>query len=375
MKIEQSSRKKNGIWEYQTINELRDPLVLAFGDRTILESEGIYEELKSFYPNGHIVFGSTAGEILGLSVYENALTLTAIEFENTRYEVVTENIKDHNGVESLGRALANKLPKEDLKHVFVISDGTLINGSDLIKGLESDRSINVPITGGLCGDGSRFEETMASYNEDPKRGEVIAIGFYGDSFEITHGHGAGWTTFGPERTVTKSVGNVLYKIDDQPALELYKRYLGDKARELPKAALFFPMGIQQRNDKAPLVRTILSVDERTQSLVLAGDMPTDSKVQLMMSTTTDIVGGAQIAGEKAMEGRNNHPQLAILVSCVGRRLVLDQRTEDEIEEVMAAVGGHTSIAGFYSYGEMGPLRGSHTCQLHNQTMMLTLLSE
>ena len=193
--------------------------------------------------------------------------------------------------------------------------------------------------------------------------------------EVSYANFGGWTPFGPERTITKSDGNVLFEIDGQPALDLYKKYLGEKAKELPKAALLYPLSVQVNEGSEPVVRTILNIDEISNSMILEGDVPVNSKVQLMMSTTDDIAEGASNAAELAMRGRDKKPELALLVSCVGRKLVLDQRTEEEIEEVMNVIGGQASIAGFYSYGEMAPFAGKNACQLHNQTMTLTLLSE
>ena len=203
----------------------------------------------------------------------------------------------------------------------------------------------------------------------------MAIGFYGDSLEVSYANYGGWTAFGPERTITKSTDNVLYEIDGQPALDLYKTYLGEKAKELPQAALLYPLTVQQHEDAEPLVRTILNIDEEANSMILAGDVPVGSKVQLMMSTMDDIAEGASNAAEFAMQHRQTEPELAILVSCVGRKLVLAQRTEEEIEEVMDVIGGSAKITGFYSYGEMAPFAGKNECQLHNQTMTLTLMSE
>lgn len=375
MKIEQLKRTEEGNWEYIKVNPLNNPLVLVFGDRHLLESDKIYEEVRDLFPDGELVFGSTSGEILGVNVFEKSITVTAIEFEHTTFEVVSENIKDFENVESLGIKISERLDKEKLRHLFVVSDGSLINGSELIEGLESDINFRFSITGGLCGDGARFEKTLASHNANPMQGEVIAIGLYGDSLEVTYGYDGGWTTFGPERTITKSVGNILFEIDGLPALDLYKTYLGEKAKDLPEAALLYPLSVQQHENSEPLVRTILNIDEETNSMILAGDVPMNSKVQLMMSTTNDIAEGAHSAALKAMELRKTKPELALLVSCVGRRLVLDQRTEEEIEEVIDVVGEQAFIAGFYSYGEMAPFTGRNSCQLHNQTMTLTLLSE
>lgn len=375
MKINQARREKNGNWEFNQKSKLARPLVFVFGDRFILESEGIYEEIRELFPDGELVFGSTSGEIMETHVYDETITLTAIEFEKTQFKIVHENVSDFVDIEKMGRAIADQFDKTGLRHLFIVSDGSFVNGSGLIEGLESDKSFNATITGGLCGDGARFEKTLTSYNESPKQGEVVAIGFYGDSLEVSYANYGGWTPFGPERTITKSVGNILYEIDGQPALDLYKTYLGEKAKELPQAALLYPLTVQQSENEEPLVRTILNIDEEANSMILAGDVPVNSKVQLMMCTMDDIAEGASNAAEYAMRDRKKSPELAILVSCVGRKLVLAGRTEEEIEEVMDIVGDQAKITGFYSYGEMAPFAGKNECLLHNQTMTLTLMSE
>ncbi len=375
MKIQQAIKTEKKDWEFTKKEEVKHPLVLIFGDRNLLEERTLYSEIRAMYPKGDLIFGSTSGEILSTNVFENSLTLTAIEFEKTSYKVVRENVKDFPDVETMGQCISEQFGKNKLQHVFVVSDGSLVNGSGLIKGLENNADFEVSITGGLCGDGARFEKTLSSLNESPKQGEVVAVGFYGDDLEVSYANYGGWTPFGPERIITKSEGNVLYEIDGKPALDLYKKYLGEKAEQLPQAALLYPLTVQDRPGSEPLVRTILSIDEEKNSMILAGDVPVNSKVQLMMSTVDDIAQGAAKAACLAMKKRKKNPELALLVSCVGRKLVMDQRTEEEIEEVAEVIGSEATIAGFYSYGEMAPFTESNQCQLHNQTMTLTLLSE
>ena len=377
MKIEQGVKEKNGSWKIKKLLQpLKQPLVLVFGNRFALESESIYQEIRDLYPKGEIVFGTTSGEILENNVYDESIVLTAIEFEKSSFKIVHENMNSHGmNAEELGQGLINKLPKEDLKHTFIISEGTNVNGSSLIKGLESKLGSQVSISGGLCGDDARFERTLASYNENPKEGEVVCIGFYGDTLEITSANYGGWTGFGPQRTITKSKNNILYELDGKPALDLYKLYLGDKAKGLPEAALLYPLSVQMADSKEVIVRTILNINEENNAMILAGDVPEGSKVQLMMSTVDDIAEAAATAGDYAMRDRKTNPELALLVSCVGRKLVMDQRTEEEVEEVIGSIGEKAKIIGFYSYGEMAPFAGQQECKLHNQTMTLTLFSE
>ena len=377
MKIVQAIKKLN---ETFVFNEkrilLKEPLVLVFGNRYMLESEHLYAEVKDLFPNSHIVFGTTSGEIIDDRVLDGTVVLTAIEFEKSSVIIKRSNINDFkNNDHKLGESLMAEFPKENLKHLFIISEGGSVNGSALISGLEMVKNAGISLSGGLCGDDDRFERTLASYNESPKEGEIIAIGFYGKTLEITSSNYGGWTPFGPERIITKSEGNILFELDGKPALDLYKKYLVEKANELPKSALLYRLSVRIEEDSEPLVRTILNIDDNKNTMILAGDVPEGSKVQLMMSSVEDIANGAFHAAELAMNGRKQNPELALLINCIGRKLVMDQRTEEEIEEVKSVIGDDIFISDFYSYGEMAPFRGQNQCKLHNQTMTLTLFTE
>lgn len=250
-----------------------------------------------------------------------------------------------------------------------------MNGSELTQGMNAATEDNLLITGALCGDDGRFEKTLASYNENPKPGEVVAIGLYGESLEVSFSINDGWTPFGPDRVVTKSKGNVLYELDNKPALDLYKKYLGEKSKELPGAALLYPLKVKSDNENHSIVRTILNIDEENHSMILAGNIAEGEKVQLMMTHVDNIVNASELAAENANKIRHHKPELAILVSCIGRKLVLDQRVEEEIEEVIEIIGDQATVCGMYSYGEIAPFNGENNCQLHNQTMTITLISE
>ncbi|SFD04391.1 FIST signal transduction protein [Algibacter pectinivorans] len=377
MKTVQLIKHKNKDWEYvKPKQELNEPLVLVFGNRYMLEDANVYNDIKQLFPDGHIVFASSCAEISSNTVNQESITITAIEFEKSKFIIKTSNVLNADlDSYKTGNDLVNQLPQDDLKYVLVISEGSFINGSQLTKGLSASTKDNVLITGGLCGDDDRFEKTLASYNENPKEGELVAIGFYGDTLEISFSIHGGWTPFGPERVVTKSEGNTLYELDGQPALDLYKSYLGEKAKDLPGAALLYPLNVTSTDENQSIVRSILNIDEAQNAVILAGDIIENSKVQLMMTNVDNIANASERAATQALEYRKNKPELALLVSCIGRKLVLDQRVEEEIEEVIEVIGNDAVISGFYSYGEIAPFHGEVACQLHNQTMTITLISE
>ncbi|MDO5968651.1 FIST C-terminal domain-containing protein [Flavivirga aquimarina] len=377
MKIIQLKKHKNQEWQYLSEKlDLANPLVLIFGNRFMLEEPTVFDEIRDLFPDGHLVFGSTSGDITGESVDDNCITITAIEFEKSHFLIKTSNIltSDLDSFKT-GNELIKQFPTEDLKFVFVVSEGSFVNGSELTKGMGSATSENLLITGGLCGDAARFEKTVASYNENPKSGEIVAIGFYGETIEASFSIYGGWTPFGPERVVTKSKSNVLYELDNQPALDLYKKYLGDKSKDLPAAALLYPLNVKATDGKESIVRTILNINEEDNTMILAGDISENDKVQLMMTNVDNIANASERAARQALEFRKTKPELALLVSCIGRKLVLDQRVEEEVEEVIEVIGKNTTISGFYSYGEIAPFHGYVSCQLHNQTMAITLISE
>ena len=377
MKFQQYEKIKGSQWTLISPKKtvLKKPLVLVFGNRLMLEENSTYDDVRKMFPDGEIIIGSTAGEIIVEKVHEDSITITAIEFEKSNYIVKHSNILDFkkNAV-SIGKHLAQQLPQNNLKHIFIVSEGSFVNGSALINGLEFENT-NTAITGGLCGDDARFEKTLVGYNENPKEGEIIAIGFYGETLEISYAQYGGWTPFGPEREITKSENNILFELDGLPALDLYKKYLGDKANQLPKSALLYPLSLKQKDKKESIVRTILAIDEDKNTMTLAGDVPEGSKVQLMMANIDNIAEGALKAADIGMKTRKNKPELALLVSCIGRKLVMDQRVEEEIEEVIEVIGKQAVVGGFYSYGELAPFHGNKSCELHNQTMTLTLFSE
>jgi hypothetical protein len=379
MKTVQLRRNIDTDWQYLGENiPLSKPLVLVFGNRYLLESNKIYQEIKEIFNDGEIVFGSSAGDISSHSVDDDGITITAIEFEKSSFAIKTVNLKDDNQFVNsyeAGYALIQQFDKENLKYVLVISDGSVINGSQLANGMNKVTNNDILITGALCSDAARFEKTICSYNENPKSGEIVAIGLYGEHLEISFAINDGWTPFGPERIVTKSKDNILYELDHKPALDLYKKYLGEKSKELPAAALLFPLKVKSSNEQESIVRTILNINEKDNSMILAGDIAENSTVQLMMTNVDSIINAAEIAANKANHQREKSPELAILVSCIGRKLVLDQRVEEEVDEVVEVVGNKTTICGLYSYGEIAPFNGENNCQLHNQTMTITLISE
>ena len=378
MKIEQRIWTRTQGWAGASEGDsgIGAQLVLVFGSTSALKATSALDETMASYPGAHLFGCSTGGEILGTKVLDDSVVSTAIEFESTEIQCASVSVNGHGGSFQVGAELARSIPQEGLRHLFVLSDGLRVNGSRLVDGLESALPAAVTVTGGLSGDGERFDETLVVSDGPPESGTVGAVGFYGERFKVGFGSLGGWDPFGPERRITRSTANVLYQLDGRSALDLYKEYLGEHADGLPATGLLFPLSLRTKEGETGVVRTIISIDEQDNSLTFAGNVPEGAYARLMKVNFDRLVDGSMGAAKISRSAIGERPpELAILISCVGRKLVLDQRIEEEVEGVRDVLGGSTPLVGFYSYGEISPFVPGATCQLHNQTMTITTLLE
>ena len=365
--------------ELAKLKQAEPDLIIYFGSRTSLASGAAFEQLKATCPGAMVLGCTTGGQIHEHDAVDDEITGVAIRFDETRIRLVSEMVGSSADSRACGRAIGERLLAPDLAGIFILSDGLNVNGSELVAGITEMIGPHIPLTGGLAGDGSQFEETLVGANCAPRSRMVAGIGFYGNAIRIGHGSAGGWDVFGPWRTVTRSQGNVLFELDGEPALNLYERYLGDEAEGLPGAGLLFPLQIQNPdNADHRIVRTILAVDRDKRSLTFAGDVPQGWSAQLMRGNFEHLSRGAADAARQATEGLADGQAtngVALLVSCIGRRLLMGQRVSEEIEAAGAVLGTQFARLGFYSYGEISPHAVSGICELHNQTMTITTITE
>lgn len=358
------------------LGQARSALVLAFWSPEVDANEPL-ADLQNRFPDAVIVGCSTAGHIVDANVVDSEFVATVVVLQTSEAQATSIQIRGPEHSRQAGQELAaDLLSMRDTppKTVLLISDGLIVNGSELVAGLVSALPDGLPISGGLAGDGAQFTRTFVTIGAEVATGRVVAVGLWGEHLTITYGCAGGWEPFGPIRTITRSKGSTVYELDGQPTLELYRNYLGEKASELPAAALLFPLRIRDPEGPSELARTILAIDDVEQSMRFAGDMPEGWSAQMMRTTIDRLVDGAVDAAEQASQPvPTGADSLALAVSCVGRRLVLGDRTDEELEACLDALGSHTALRGFYSYGEISPADGY--VGLHNQTMTLTTISE
>lgn len=361
--------------DFAELAAVQPNLVLAFGSVQAIAAAAA--PLAHYFPQAHRAGCSTAGEISAAGVADGTLVVTAVHFDSVDVQQSTTVLHGMEDSQAAGVRLAQSLPQEGLRAVIVFGQGVAINGSAVIAGLTSLLEEDVTITGGLAGDGGAFQKTLVLDDAGASSERLVALGLYGDKLQFSHGSFGGWSPFGPARKVTRAHNNVLYELDGESALTVYKRYLGEHAQGLPASGLLFPFAmLGSDHGEMGLIRTILGVDEAQGSLTLAGEIDPDGYLKLMHANTDALVDGAEAAAQAAVAMQQSAGAgLALLISCVGRKLVMGGRVEEEVEAVGEVFGHGATLTGFYSYGEISPFTKSVDCKLHNQTMTVTHIAE
>ena len=378
MKIEQKKWTESGGWkpEFPAMLANSAQLVLVFGSTYLLKVRQKLEKIQSMYPKAYLFGCSTAGEISGAEVSDDTVVITAIHFEHTEIQCVKIKHSEMENSFQAGERLAQDFIKEGLTHVIILASGLCTNGSELVNGLATILPEDVAITGGLSGDGVKFSETLVLYDNEPVTDAITALGLYGDRITVGYGSSSAWEPFGPLRLITHSIENVLYELDGKSAIELYKSYVGNYGKNLQTDSLYFPLCIKTEKGDGSVLRSILALDEQDNCITFAGNVPKGSYAQLTMVNFDALIDGAKDASLKSynMNG-SSPPDLVFLVSCVGRKLVMDQRIEEEVESVLNIMGCQSALCGFYSYGQISPVGPGIRSQLHNHTMTVTTLTE
>jgi hypothetical protein len=366
-----------GSGEFEQTTETADAaFVLYFGPNPVISDPRFLAGIRERCPTAHIL-GCTTGTLIdGADLQDDAALFVAATLDRTTVRLSSADVSVETSRKA-GRRIGQELHSTDLVGVFVLCDSLHVDGAELLAGLRDHLGLDVPISGGLASDGSAFEHTLVGADGPPAERLAAAIGFYGSSFKMSQGCAHGWDDFGPPRTITRAQGNTLYELDGKPALDLYERYLGDDAAELPSSALRFPLLISNPADPTQqVVRTVLDVDKTARTLTFASSIQDGWTARLMRGALDRLAdGAAAAASEAAGSSIQDQGGLAILVSCVGRRIVFGQSAADETEAVASILSPRLQQFGFYSHGEIASANSDSFCGLHNQTMTIVTMQE
>ncbi len=347
-----------------------------FGPNPTIADPAFLAQARALCPNGPIL-GCTTGTLIdGPDLEDDAALLLAVTLKHTAVRIASAPVSVETSRET-GQNIAAQLDAPDLAGVFVLCDSLNVDGSELVAGLRERLGPNVPISGGLASDGADFKRTMVGANAVPAERMAGALAFYGSAFTMSQGCAHGWDHFGPPRRITRAEGNVLFELDGKPALDLYEKYLGVDAADLPGSALRFPLLVSAPSDPLKkVIRTVLDVDRAARTLTFASAIEEGWDARLMRGALDRLAEGAAAAAGEVLAGSSPDDEgFAILVSCVGRRIVFGMSAADEPEAVADVLSSRLRQFGFYSHGEISSANAEAFCGLHNQTMTIVSMQE
>lgn len=379
MKVEQLIWTKDKGWEIVEECGLRGKaqLLLAFADRQLLEGMDKLLDLRHMYSAADIVLCSTAGEIMDIELHDDTISAVAIYFEKSYHKIARLKIDGYSNSYQVGKDLVAQLPTDELKHILLLVDGLSLNGNELARGVYENVPRYVSINGGLAGDSFDFQRTLLGVNRLPESGVCLAIGFYGEDLLIGQGAAGSWEELRQEYVITRSDYNRLYELDHIPASKVYQDKLGEAYRQFNTSPYSFPVEIWADNTRRDsFIRIVKTIDASRNALLMAGDAPQGFSLRILQTNVDLMLKGAKRASEKALRDfPKKNAVLALLINCVGRREILRNRIEEELDTARDILGEQPIMCGFYSYGVIAAWTPYQKPFLQHQTYLLTIFGE
>lgn len=318
---------------------------------------------------------TTDGEISTAGFSNGSAVLAGIATDQINFQVAYTSGISRDG-DWAGRQLAEALSRTS-RHVQVLSDGLTGNGSAIARGMTAVFGPDVPISGGAAGDSRQFKRTWQFIGNRVLSDSAVAIGMSGN-FHVGTGVRSGWFPAGMPRKVTRARGNVVYEFDGEPALAVYRMYLGPLADKLPAIGVQFPFGIVDESlglGKDPILRAPMALSEQDGSVTFAGEVPEGATMVLTTGGLGEslLEASAEAARRALFDLGNSTPAMIFFYSCMARKIVLGPRTGEETSRICSVIGKRVPITGFYTYGEYCPSKRGSECMLHNETATVTVV--
>lgn len=334
-----------------------------------------------------IVGGSAAGEISSFTTFFDGVVVMAIASDQIEFFT---GVGDGVSKDSFraGAMAAEDVLKKSPNHpklFIMLPDGMTGNGAAIVEGVQSVLGKNFPVIGGSLGDDYRFEKTYEYYNDQVLTDSVVGVGLSGN-FSYGFGIKHGWEAVGLPMKVTKAKGTLLQEVDGKAALTIYEEHFGKEADELireplARMAYTYPLGQKVEGSDELLIRDPVRANEKGE-ITMASAIPEGTEIYLMIGDRDRAIQAAKDAAENAMaqlEGRA--PRFVVMFNCMARNKLLGVRCSEENQSVQSIIAGSISegipMAGFYTYGEQGPLLGKKgtPAYFHNETMTLLVVGE
>lgn len=325
-----------------------------------------------------LIFGATSsGEFIDREIEEESIVMMLLDINKKYFRVCLAETGD-GATREAGKRIGLAGVQTFKKAAFIVaSGGVSADGEMVVRGIEDGAGEGVTIFGGLAGDDLNMTGTYVFTNHKATDNGVVAILIDEEKVSIKGIATSGWKPVGTVRTVTKSEGNVVYTIDNEPALDIVIKYLGISPSEFNKVndaiinfGVYFPIQILREN-APPVMRTAMLANLEDRSFICAGSVAQGSKIRFSLPPDFDVID--EVVSD-CIEVKKELPDADAMVffSCKARHLTLGPMIGEEIDAVKKM--WDKPMVGFFCYGEMGKARtGKH--EFHNSTCCLVLLKD
>jgi len=336
-------------------------------------------ELIAAYPKSKIIGCSSNTVINDGSLLEDSTSVGIIRFRDAELRIAQAKIGDFDDSRTAGLLIGAELHDIDLNGVLLFSDGETSDATAIVRGLQETLPPEITIAGGLSG-GANAEVSVTPWVLiDGKicAMSACAVGLIGPTVEVVPATGGGWRQIGKDCICTQSYHRTLFELGGRRADDVYREFIHKHTGEGESfECVDYPLAIGTDGLEMQIVRDVVEIDDDKGALVLAGDIPENAVVRVMHSNADDILDGVDEAVER-LRSKMILPKsnaLCICISCMGRKVVMGERTAEEPRLVKEKLGSKISHAGFYAFGEISTTT-SGSPYVHNHTITLVMIRE
>lgn len=332
------------------------------------------------------IFGATtAGEFISEDIEEGSVVILLLDINPAYFKLEFLETSPQTALQN-----ANKLGvtgKETFTNpAFIIAtSGVTLAGEPIVEGIiagfgksSSSPDKEVTVFGGKAGDDLALESTFVFTNKKSNDCGIVALVIDQDKIDVRGIATCGWNAIGTAKTVTKSEGNVVYTIDDKPALDMLINYLGveikqedDKEIVTFLSSWYYPLQLERENAD-PVIRTAMFANSKDRSLICSGNVPQGSKIKFSLPPDFDSIEKVVAECKSIKEDAQQQADALIMFSCVSRYLSFGLVIKEEIEQVQKI--WDAPMAGFFTYGEYGKSQTGKN-EYHNNACCLVALKE
>ena len=329
-------------------------------------------------PGVPLIGCSTAGEIATAGPRDGSVVVLALG--GTGFSIATTVATDvSDSLREAGATVAQGACKvSDCEHrvLMLLSDGLAGDQQEIVRGAYGVVGAAVPLVGGCAGDDLQMTKTYQLYDGHVLTNAVVGVAIGSDA-PLGIGVRHGWRRVGEPMVATRSAGNRVFQLDEQPALDVYLDRLDappearTDAAAFTRFALTHPLGLARRRGEEH-VRFVGDADFTERSLGLIAEVPQGGLAWFMEGDEESVLAATEGACANALAQLAGRPPLGMFAfDCIARRGVLGDGIVTEVAQIAASAAG-APIAGFYTYGEIA--RTSGVSGFHNQTLVVLAVS-